>query len=540
MLSKMKRVLTGIILIVLVLSLAVGCSPKTETSSNGTLQKTTPDEYPLETDQTLTWWVSMSGHVSAHSKSLNETPYAKGLIERTGINIEFIHPPIGQEKEKFNLMIASDELPDIIEYDWLNSYPGGPEKAIAEKTIISLNEILELGLSPNLKKIYDEHPEYAKEMQTGEGNFYSYPFIVDDDDVLSTYMGGMVRKDLLEDLGLEAPETIEEWENVLRAFKAAGVEVPLTMRLNNSNVGNMSAFLSAFGTVGTFYVEDGVVKYGPYEPAYKEWVTLMAKWFEEGLLDNNFMDTDKKRLTSIIASGDVGAAFGSAGGDFGQWIPALQENDPDADFIPVKYPVMNKGDMPMWGQKFARIQPGGPAITSGCENVELAARLLDYGYSEEGHMYNNFGIEGESYNMIDGVPTYTDIILDPEKNGGLGIGPAMGKYIRACYNGPFAQNKYYILQFYSLDAQKAALDVWPQTDALKYKLPILSLTAEENREYTKIMQEIETYREEVLYKTISGKTGLAEFEGYFAEMKDRGIERAIEIQQAAYDRYMSD
>ena len=153
-------------------------------------------------------------------------------------------------------------------------------------------------------------------------------------------------------------------------------------------------------------------------------------------------------------------------------------------------------------------------------------------------MYYNFGIEGESYNMVDGVPTYTDIILDTEKNGGLSVGQAMGKYIRACYNGPFVQDKNYISQFYTDPVQTEAINVWSDNDQLKYAMPNAAMTEDENREYTKIITDIDTYREEIMYKTITGTMSLDDFKAnYLNEMKERGIERAIQLKQQAYDRY---
>jgi putative aldouronate transport system substrate-binding protein len=265
----------------------------------------------------------------------------------------------------------------------------------------------------------------------------------------------------------------------------------------------------------------------------------MAGGYKDGLLDKNFMDTDAKRITAIMGNGEGGSAFGSAGGDFGKWIPALLQTNPSAEFIPVKYPVMNKGDRPMTGQRTSPAGTFGAAISKDSKNIELAARLLDYGYGDAGHMLYNFGVEGVSYTMKDNIPTYTDIITDEAKNGGLGIGPAMGKYQRACYNGPFVQDKHYIYQFYSLEPQKLALDAWSDTDAMKYKLPQLSMTVEETREYNRITNDVDKFREEYFYKTVAGQNPISEFDKFYAGLKDRGIEDAIKIQQAAYDRFLS-
>ena len=69
-------------------------------------------------------------------------------------------------------------------------------------------------------------------------------------------------------------------------------------------------------------------------------------------------------------------------------------------------------------------------------------------------------------------------------------------------------------------------------------MPNAAMTEDENREYTKIITDIDTYREEIMYKTITGTMSLDDFKAnYLNEMKERGIERAIQLKQQAYDRY---
>lgn len=90
-----------------------------------------------------------------------------------------------------------------------------------------------------------------------------------------------------------------------------------------------------------------------------------------------------------------------------------------------------------------------------------------------------------------------------------------------------------------MESQKRALEVWSDTDAAKYLIPTIHMTAEENKEYNKIMVDIDTYRQEILYKTIAGQLSLDQKDAYYRGMKERGIERAIEIQQEAYDRFVN-
>ena len=82
---------------------------------------TTTDEYPQKTDVTLRYWLPLHSHVSATATGLNDTPFKEYLEEQTGINVKFEHPVAGQQESAFNIMIASDDMPDIIEWNWRKS-----------------------------------------------------------------------------------------------------------------------------------------------------------------------------------------------------------------------------------------------------------------------------------------------------------------------------------------------------------------------------------------------------------------------------------
>ena len=73
--------------------------------------------YPIKTDTELTYWSAITSNVSASTSNLGETPFAKMLAEKTGVKVKYIHPPLGQENEQFSLLVASNELPDMIQWD---------------------------------------------------------------------------------------------------------------------------------------------------------------------------------------------------------------------------------------------------------------------------------------------------------------------------------------------------------------------------------------------------------------------------------------
>lgn len=95
---------------------------------------------------------------------------------------------------------------------------------------------------------------------------------------------------------------------------------------------------------------------------------------------------------------------------------------------------------------------------------------------------------------------------------------------------PFVQDKRYIEQYYQLDQQKEALDVWGVSDRDKCRLPQITLTKEESSEYTKIMSDLNIYKDEAVLNFIVGNKPIEEFDSYVEEIKRLKIDRAIEIQ----------
>ncbi|RIX51190.1 extracellular solute-binding protein [Paenibacillus nanensis] len=548
----MKKLVTSIVSIALVGAMLTACSSgggntggnnggnantNDGASNAGTETAAEATTYPIDTDKTLSYWGEINGNLIGVKATHEDIPFFQEWQKVTGVDLEFTAPPSGQVKEAMNMLLASGDLPDLIEYNFIGDFPGGPEKAISDGYIIELNDLIDK-YAPNLKKFLAENPDIDKMVKTDSGSYYVFPFIRYDE-YLRVFQGPIVRKDWLDELGLPVPETIDEWTTMLRAFKEKkGAAAPLSFNskprfFNDSGNG---AFSGAFGVNRGFYQEDGVIKFGPAEPGFKDYLKLMRDWYAEGLIDKNAATADTKALDSNMASGATGATIGNAGGGIGKWQPLVEANDPDAVLVAAPYPVLKKGDKPKFGQmNQAYASEGTVAITTAASDPELAVRMLDYGYSEEGRLFFNFGTEGVSYNMVDGYPTYTDLLMKNPDN--LAPAQAISMYARGSYNGPFIQDKRYAEQFFALDTQKEAVNVWKNTDAAKHNLPPITPTPEESSEYATIMNDINTLVDEMMLKIILGTEPLDQYESYVEKMKSLNLDRAIEIQTAALGRF---
>ena len=477
--------------------------------------------YPIKTDASLEVWTA----------SYDDNHFFNKISEETGIKIKWLTPPAGQVDEQFNIMLASGKLPDIMEYRWAK-YPGGAEKAISDDHIFPLNEIISTH-SPSLKKYLSDNPDVDRMVQLDSGEYYVYPFIRGDE-LLKVSYGPIVRKDWLDSLNMAVPETMDDWYNMLTAFKAkSGVSAPLTY--NYANLESWAAFPGAFGVKRDFYTDNEKVKYGPVEAGYKEYLQTMTKWYAEGLLDKNFATADLALIANSMLNGTSGATLGYGGSGLGAWLQS-KKDDPSYQLVPAPYPVKNRGDVPRFGLKdFSYVDAafGNAAITTSCKNIELAARFLDYGYSEAGHMLFNFGTVNESYNMIDGYPTYTEAITN---NPEYSFSQSLLRFARF-NNGPFVQDRRYMEQFYNIPAQKDALTVW-NTQAEKTNLPPITPTYEESTELANILNNINTYVDENSTKFIMGLQSYDYYDKFLNDIKNMNVDRAIQIYEAAYERYL--
>jgi putative aldouronate transport system substrate-binding protein len=492
----------------------------------------------------LTIWESLWPNTSVSVSSLDETPLYQEVQARTGIDVTWIHPAQGQEDEQFNLMIASNDLPDLIYRHWLNDYPGGPEKAISDGVIIELNDVF-ADYAPNLTGLFEENSLWEKSAKTDSGTFYAFPF-VRGHEALMVFYGPQLRADWLDELGMDVPETWSDWEETLTAMKEAGLsEYPLTFtrfdRGRGIN-GPGNAFIQPFGTTWDFHQIDGEVMFGPYEDEYLDFLTAFKAWFDAGLVDPEFFSNERSTFDAKILNGEVGGWTSYTGSGIGAYLDA-NGGEGTFDIVPAPYPVLNEGETPFFGQRDVPVRGSGMAITTQASDVQLAAEYADFAYSEEGHLLFNFGIEGESYEWTTEYPgfegerwaAYTDMMFnDPQ---GRTLSQMGGLYTRSFYEGPIVQDRQYIFQYANRQSQRDAIQIWAQTDVQDHMLPPVSATPEESEELAEIMSEVQTYREEMFVRFITGQEPLSNFDAFQARLEQMGIERAIEIKQAGLERF---
>lgn len=480
-----------------------------------------------EYSKKITYWVY--SNLSQQYRNFSDTPRSKEIMKKFDCYIEYRHPPMGQESEKFNIMIAMGKLPDIIEYNWESKYVGGASKALSDGLIQEINPEKD---APNLYQYICKMPEIDSLIKTDDGKYYGYHFIREDE-YLQVSAGLIVREDWLNDIGMGLPETIDDWTQMLLAFKEKkNADSPLSISTSAFNAG---CFVGAFGIGNELYLDNGQVKYGPVQEEYKAFLELMNNWYSRGLLDSDYVSLDSSAIQSKILNGVTGVTYGSCGSALGKWMSAA--TDEQFSLTGVKYPVLERGTKPEFGQYQFPVTGTCATITRDCSDVELCKKILDYGYSDEGRMLFNFGIEGESYTLKDGYPTYTDVITN--NSDGFSMMVAMEPYTLSYNEGPFVQDKRYMEQYAGLPQQKIALENWMYTNVKHHTMPNVTLTADQRSELAYLLENIDTYQKELQAKFIMGIEPIDKFDSFCEELYARGLDKYLRYNQEGYERFLN-
>lgn len=533
---KGKQVLTMLLAGSLIATALSGCNGSKGKSSDvdiNSIDAMTENVMPITTeDLTLTIWTKNGSQ--GYAAGYDDYKVVKALEEKTGINLEFIHP-VGAAKEQLNIMIASGDMPDIVSYYFTES----TLEQVEDGTYLDLTEYVKK-LAPNFNKKMEQDSRF-KEGIEALGDKLTYMPMQIDDISYNAYNGYFVRKDWLDKVGLSTPETISDWETMLKAFKSNNLgsgdsTVPFATITDGSM--NYEIFTSAFGLssiLNNFVVdENGKISHNVLLPGYKDYVKTMNKWYQEGLIDPNVFASSVKQIDSMMLNGELGSVFIDNNND----IPKYMMAKPELSLTAVSYPKADDGKLKTSAVKTKRFSGGFVVPTASKHPVE-AVRFLDYLYSDEASDLINWGIEGETYTKDEnGNKKYTDMVLsDPD-------GKTPTEVLASTY---FARGGFATVQYLSNLAleENYPEDVKTQKNAsVQYALELdaaskdgdLFLTLDDLKALEGKTSEVTSYITEMHQKFILGKEPIENIDSCIETARAMGLDEIVKVYQSAYDR----
>lgn len=504
-----------------------GDESQAETAETGEFQLPIVDE-----PTTLSYFVADDSNAAIMTTDWNDNEFYQEMERRTGVHLEFEMVSSADYQTNFNLMIASGNLADMI-YVGASYYAEGVDAAIDDGYFLDLTDLVDEYM-PNYERIRTSDVQYELLSTTDSGRLGAVYELRQSKQ--GPWLGLWIRQDWLDDLGLETPVTFDDYHEVLTAFKnEKGATAPLILNFSGSD-GEFGTMSGGLNVLNSWQLDEtGKVNFGPYMDAWKEYVTIMHQWYTEGLIDPDFMATDER-------TADMAKVVTGASGLFAALytMPSVYEaasEDPNMDLAPVNPPVMNEGD-----EGHIRLRDsytsGNTAISADSENWEVALRWLDYLYTEEGALLANYGVEGDTFEFDEnGEPVFTDKILNNEN--GWTMTQTVASYL--CPSAGIANWSDWTRELAGVpEKDQACYDVWSEFSD-DWRLPSsVTLTQDESTERAALYADISTIVKEQTAQFISGALDIEEnWDAYISALEASGMERAIEITQAAYDRYLA-
>lgn len=491
-------------------------------------------DLPLtEENVELSFFFSQPPFFSAFIDSPSDNPCFQELEARTNVTLDFQLASSDAEAEQFRIAAASGTLPDLV-MSGSSLYTGGGAKAVDDEIFVNLVDYEDA--MPNYFAYVRHDPSWTSLLSTSNGT------VVDGVYVLAWPTGGngtgiLIREDWLEELNLDMPQTYDEYHEVLTAFKTEkGCSAPLLIHGECSN----NVWAVGFGTAcaisdhdmanDCFGVIDGKVVFWPLMDGFREYLETMGQWYAEGLIDQDWTTRiGNEAEISLIANNQSGAWFSTLGNI------TMYDNDiddPNARVVPA--PIAGKDkDYTDALITAPRIRDRTTVnISTNCTEPEIAARFLDYTYSEEGQLLCNYGVEGVTFEYdANGKPQFTEFIT----NSDTGFDASLAMVLYGLNNYPSVFDN---ARFYG-DRQLDAIDIWTyNTDNSKNQS--LSSAVEvgtEDLDEISCYSDILTKVRETTFNIMCSKADMSAYDDMVQVVTEIGIDRVIAAYQRAYDAF---
>ncbi|WNQ13295.1 extracellular solute-binding protein [Paenibacillus aurantius] len=353
-------------------------------------------------------------HMGVGSIPDSNNAHVKYVAEKTGVEYQLVTTPPGSEPtEALNLMIASNELPDI-----LRPIGGVEQTLIKQGGALPLDDLLPK-YAPNVWKNIPKEAWDIVRSASSDGHIYYVPKVF-----LVPERAPMIRKDWLEKVGMTMPKTAEEYKEVLKAFRDKDPngngkkdELPTSGR----EFGKWMDHL--FGMYGVAMWEgspewdlyDGKIQYAGVTKNMKGAIGFIRELYAEKLLDNETFLNKGDVWTAKINNNLVGSWY-HLPANLRDRLTAMQKGAPEAYVVGMPVPKVNgfEGFVTMKSMG----EPEWVIPTSAKDKAPAALKLLDFFYDSNNEEFVRFGIEGLQHKVVDGKK----VLLPPEDSRPLALG----------------------------------------------------------------------------------------------------------------------
>lgn len=356
--------------------------------------ETTPfGRYPEEVIYTLGKMTGMNNSNLPKGDTYEDNGYTRYLKKQLNIQNKDVFEAGENDnyQETVSMTIASRELPDVMVVNDMEML----QLLVDNDLIEDLTQVYEDCTSSRIKDIYNSYGSEILDNVTFDGKLMALPETNIDDGPSLCWL----RKDWMDKLGLDAPKTVEDVENIVHEFvqkdpggngkgETVGLvcDDELTGGCGYSYEYQNDIIFASFGAFPKqwIYNKDGEVVYGSVQNEAKAALGKLRQMYQQGTLDNNFLMRESSNIIELIVSGKCGSFFGPWWSPNNPLMSAMQKN-PNAEWQP--YLIQTDKD----GQtSFASQNPNDKyvVVRKGYKHPEIVMKIVsvlfdDLRYDEE-------------------------------------------------------------------------------------------------------------------------------------------------------------
>ncbi|MFI7135507.1 hypothetical protein ACIBQ1_58335 [Nonomuraea sp. NPDC050153] len=497
---------------------------------------------------------------------LANSTFTRHLQQKFGIKLQFETTTYdaAAAKEKRQISLASGDFPDVyMLIAWVDVFSQSELLRLAKQGVpVPLNDLIDK-YAPNIKKAFEQSPEYKKMATAPDGKIYGLPQW--NDCFHCSYSAKLwMNSAWLKKLNLKQPTTTEEMREVLKAFKTKDPngngkadEIPLSGSTSDTLLSYfMNAFLydpQAGGTYpSTLALGNGKVQYQPAQPGWREGLRYVASLYKDGLIDKGAFTQNRDALKATGSKADAAIVGAATVQHPGILVSDGLKDDrrKHYDAVPplagptgVRYTAYNLPSVP--GAAFV--------ITSkASEQTRISAiKMLDYVFTTEGHLLGEFGDEGVWWTK----PGPGDVALDEKLTPLFKTIPAKPDVQADKAARPWGAMAQYYAPKEFRNAQVQATDVYSPDgyerrlfDATKlyegkepkdqiYPYWNVWISPDVANEVATLQTNIENFATQSSLQFVTGQKNIDDdvaWNAYLKGLNDLGLPRYLELQQQAY------
>lgn len=551
--SYLKKIISCVLVINLLILCGCGDSGATPSTRENAETKeeyeaalytarTTPyGKYPEQLTYTLGKLSGANNSNLPDGETYENNAYTRLLNERLNVQNQDVFEAMDEQyTDSVTMVIAQNDLPDVMIVEDLDEL----QYLVDNDMIADLTDSYNNCMSDTIKNIYGSYGRDILDVVTFGGKIMAIPEtnISDGPNLI------WLRKDWMDALGLSAPRTLSDVEEIIRQFKekdpghnGAGNTVGLvcdTSLCGGCGYSSEYTLDIIFAAYGAFpkqwiYDEDGNVVYGSVQPEAKEALAHIHELYKEGILDQDFLMRTSSNLIELIVDGQCGSFFGPWWAPNNPLMQAVEQNK-DAEWQPYLIATEKSGLTSYHTQN-----PSGKYIVvrKGYEYPEIACKIVSvlFDYLRYNDRDNQEIVDYYKENVD---PTARPFAINVDYNNALQI----------CYgelNHVFAGNKsaddlnvleysyYEACESYLKDAENASAEDWAAYTSRITACKILndgrtnkveSLYFGETETMVTDWWSLENLESDTYLKIVTGESSLDEFDRFVENWYQNGGE----------------